>query len=545
MATTTMIPVGQALAEVEAVLAQVDPARRGVSAATRLEWVRLARRVKTKVDAMSAVLTAEAYSANAAQKAAGTPMTSWLAIGEPLSRREAAAVVGRAKFLAEHPRVGEAAAAGRLGEGQERSISKVLSTLKPQLDAEQQVAAERMLVDLAGHLDSDQLSEAAPRVLAEVAPSSADDRLEAILQRRAEAAHIQRSLRWYRNQGSLQFAGSLPTPEGELLVGLVNANVEAIRRTAIESRDPLAQTITPEQRRADALVALLHSNQRSGVNRGKPVNGRHPTTRSHPHIRGGAIVHPPVGNQQNAASAVGEALVGASNDRKAVIGASADGEAAAGVAVGAPAVVEAAVGASTVEAVAVGASTVGEAVAGASTRVLVTLDYHQLKAGAAGAGVIGPGELLSAGQLRRLCCQAELVPVVLGTESEVLDVGRAARLATPAIRTALIVRDKRCAFPGCDVRPESCEAHHIVPWWGHGPTALSNLVLLCPHHHGMIEPAKHATRDQWQVRLDAHELPEFIPPRRLDPQRKPVNNRTSTPRVPSTVPTRSPGDPPG
>ena len=67
------------------------------------------------------------------------------------------------------------------------------------------------------------------------------------------------------------------------------------------------------------------------------------------------------------------------------------------------------------------------------------------------------------------------MPAVLGTASEVLDVGRTARLVTSAIRTALIQRDGRCTFPGCDARPTVCEAHHVVPWWAGRVTALSNL----------------------------------------------------------------------
>ncbi len=73
------------------------------------------------------------------------------------------------------------------------------------------------------------------------------------------------------------------------------------------------------------------------------------------------------------------------------------------------------------------------------------------------------------------CCDAVLVPGVLGAASEMLDVGRTARLVTPAIGTTLFQRDGGCTFPGCDARPTVCEAHHVVPWWAGGATALSNL----------------------------------------------------------------------
>lgn len=162
---------------------------------------------------------------------------------------------------------------------------------------------------------------------------------------------------------------------------------------------------------------------------------------------------------------------------------------------------------------------------GAGTaKVIVTLDYAMLAADAAGAGLIRDGEKLSAWELRRLCCDAEIIPVVLGDNSEVLDVGRASRFVTPAIRTALVVRDGGCAFPGCDVPPDLCEAHHTRPWRLGGRTSLREMVLQCHSHHGMVEPARYATRDQWEVRIAEDGLPEFLPPRRLDPERRPLRH---------------------
>lgn len=371
-------------------------------------------------------------------RAAGTPMASWLGIQENLSRREAAGALNQAKSLAGHPMVGKAAAAGRVGTGQARAISRVLDSLAPQLDAGQQARAEQVMVDLAGHLDADQLSRSAGQVLAQVAPDDADETLERKLQRDTECAHRQRSLRFFPEGASVRFDGSLPRAEAEQWMTLLDTHGEAQRRTAIEARDPLAELVTPQQRRADALIGMIR---------------------------------------------------------------------AAGQAAPAPGV--------------------------GGARVIVKLDFEQLRAGASGAGVIGDGEQLSAGQLRRLCCDAELIPVVLGSASQVLDVGRAERLVTPAIRAALVQRDGGCVFPACRARPEVCDAHHIIPWYLGGPTALSNLVLLCHHHHGVVEPARFGSRDQWQVRIASDGLPEFLPPTRMDPQRRPVRQRkrAGPPRV--------------
>jgi hypothetical protein len=67
------------------------------------------------------------------------------------------------------------------------------------------------------------------------------------------------------------------------------------------------------------------------------------------------------------------------------------------------------------------------------------------------------GVPLSAGLARRLACDATIIPIVLGAASEPLDVGRATRLIPPAIRRALIARDRGCAFPGCRRPPRWCD----------------------------------------------------------------------------------------
>ena len=109
--------------------------------------------------------------------------------------------------------------------------------------------------------------------------------------------------------------------------------------------------------------------------------------------------------------------------------------------------------------------------------------------------------------VRRLACDADLIPVALGTRSEVLDVGRTHRLVTAPLWRALVCRDQHCAFPGCTRPPVMCHAHHITHWADRGETKLENLVLLCGQHHRVI----HHT--PWQVRINPDDgKPEFLPP---------------------------------
>lgn len=164
-------------------------------------------------------------------------------------------------------------------------------------------------------------------------------------------------------------------------------------------------------------------------------------------------------------------------------------------------------------------------VGGDRPRVVVVMRESDLELTAAAAGMLLTGEAASAGDLRRLCCDADLVPAVLGAASEVLDLGRAQRLVSSDLRQALSLRDGGCAFPGCSRADVGCEAHHIEPWERGGATSLDNLVLLCPHHHRLVEPrGRPQETDEWEVRMGNSRLPEFIPPARLDPARLPVTS---------------------
>ncbi|MBN9106325.1 MAG: DUF222 domain-containing protein [Propionibacteriaceae bacterium] len=166
-------------------------------------------------------------------------------------------------------------------------------------------------------------------------------------------------------------------------------------------------------------------------------------------------------------------------------------------------------------------------------RIVITLSHDKLTKHCAdaglGASLVRDGHPVAASVVRRLLCDADLLPVVLGSYSEPLDVGRSVRLVTPAIRAALELRDGGCIFPGCDAPPGRCEAHHVVPWWAGGVTALRNLVLVCPHHHGILEPSRDPNADRWKILFRADGIPMVVPPRRVDPAQRPrIHARLTT-----------------
>ncbi len=148
---------------------------------------------------------------------------------------------------------------------------------------------------------------------------------------------------------------------------------------------------------------------------------------------------------------------------------------------------------------------------------MVTAGYEQLAGLLSGGGSAVFNGPLSAKTVRRMACDAEIIPAILGSKGEVLDLGRSQRFFSRAIRRALLIRDKGCAFPGCTMPAFWTEAHHIVPWWAGGRTEVNNGVCLCGLHHDLIE------QGNWKINvLDG--IPWFTPPDYIDPDRRPLRN---------------------
>jgi hypothetical protein len=121
---------------------------------------------------------------------------------------------------------------------------------------------------------------------------------------------------------------------------------------------------------------------------------------------------------------------------------------------------------------------------GDATTIIITIGLAELRARLAAGTVIGHDvDRLSAAETRRLACNADLIPAVLGTNGEVLDLGRSSRLFTRAQRKALRIRDQRCRAEGCGAPVAWTEAHHKNPWAHGGPTDLTNGICLCSFHH--------------------------------------------------------------
>jgi uncharacterized protein DUF222 len=155
--------------------------------------------------------------------------------------------------------------------------------------------------------------------------------------------------------------------------------------------------------------------------------------------------------------------------------------------------------------------------AGERPTVVVTMPLATLQ-DQLGAALLGDAALIPPSMARRLACDCAIIPAVLGSAGEPLDVGRKTRTAPAALRRALVLRDRGCAFPGCTIPARWCDAHHVHHWADGGSTCLENMVLLCGTHHDLIH---HST---WTIQISGEGLPEFIPPPFIDREQRPRRN---------------------
>ncbi|GAA1112969.1 hypothetical protein GCM10009630_07640 [Kribbella jejuensis] len=176
---------------------------------------------------------------------------------------------------------------------------------------------------------------------------------------------------------------------------------------------------------------------------------------------------------------------------------------------------------------------------GAKANITVTIDLNDLKAATADAiGQTVYSNGLSAAAIRRLACDANIIPIVLGSRSEPLDVGRCERLVTKGMRRALNARDRGCVV--CGAPPVMCDAHHVIHWIDGGVTAVWNLALLCRRHHTDVHNGHwhititndqvHVARPSWADPPPRQAPPPDItsplssPPERSDVGRSPTSD---------------------
>jgi hypothetical protein len=137
-----------------------------------------------------------------------------------------------------------------------------------------------------------------------------------------------------------------------------------------------------------------------------------------------------------------------------------------------------------------------------------------------GQSVVEDGGRVPAETSQRLGCDASRVIMQHDAEGRIFEVGAKTRTIPPALRRALLHRDRSCRFPGCHGR--FCQAHHIRHWAQGGPTTLSNLVLLCRRHHRAVHEEGYQVDRQPDGELrfrqpDGRVVPDVPAPPRVPP----------------------------
>ncbi|MGP9725821.1 DUF222 domain-containing protein [Glutamicibacter sp. 287] len=149
--------------------------------------------------------------------------------------------------------------------------------------------------------------------------------------------------------------------------------------------------------------------------------------------------------------------------------------------------------------------------------VIVHMKFDDLRNLAGAQGRTAHGTDLPPGELRKLLCDAKIIPAVFGGRGELLDFGRAKRLVPPSLRKAVLARDRGCLVPGCTAPPERVEIHHIRSYAEGGDTSLENSGPGCDAHHMAFDLGiiKVIFKDG---------LPWVILPKHIDPEQKPRRN---------------------
>ncbi|WP_134118418.1 HNH endonuclease signature motif containing protein [Kribbella kalugense] len=389
--------------------------------------------------------------------------------GERLQREEAADGAGATED------VGTAAAEdGADGDGvggvrvlrtaQAGVIVSALERVRSRVPVEDLDVAEQQLVTLAGRLSPAELRTAAKQIC-DLLDSDGPEPDE-------NKAYERESLTLANAENGVKFRGYLANENAELLRSLTFTGARP-HKTATGDPDPRPR----DKRQADALTTALTIAAAATDAAFTP----RPTART---------PRPPAGTAPTGStptSTADDTTAPAASGAGATAGAAAE----AGSGTADPAcIADAPDPAATAATDATGGASapVGESRAGwvpgfgAKANITVTIDLNDLKAATADAtGTLMYGDQLSAAAIRRLACDAKIIPLVLGSNSQPLDVGRAERLVTRAMRRALNARDKGCVV--CGAPPIMCDAHHLRSWINGGPTAIWNLALLCRRHH--------------------------------------------------------------
>jgi hypothetical protein len=384
----------------------------------------------------------------------GIPEVELIAHGG-MTKREATDVLKRVLVIEEAPAVGEALAAGDLSAGHVDAISRAMKIAGDSRDAFLGLLPD--LVESASVMSvpefTVEVTKAAKGVVTDGGLSTFED------QRRSTYLKI-----WNDATGMVNVRGMFDPEIGAILQSRVNSQVETMFHSGDRDIPVVHHTHVDANdfRRAHALVALVaddHDDCTRPAGRGSAARGDSAGRDGMAASRGAS---------RTATSRTATSRTATSRSAPSRTGGSCRSD------------------------------------------VVVHIDLETLTNGLSASSThrTSFGADLPVETIRRIACDANIIPLVLNGAGMPLDIGRGQRLASAAQRRALEATHDTCAFDGCAVAFHACQIHHIEYWETGGPTDLDNMVPLCSrHHHAAHEGGWTLTLKPGSRQLDAQPPP--------------------------------------
>ncbi len=390
-------------------------------------------------------------------------------------RADASALVRLARDLdRRYPVLAEALEAGQVSPDQVAVCVAALRKLPKDLPGDQLAKAQRFLVEAAQSLAPDKLRAVGRKLWEVIDPEGAEAKEGKALEDEEELARAKAYFRSWRNgDGTTGFRGKLPDLQADMLIKAIQAFASPRRRS-----NPNIPTSQPDD------IRHPDTNPAGASGSGDPERA----------TAGGVAADGRGGREKGAAPGTGGVSPEQEPGNRPLVDADEDEdfeetespeERETGRVIPYPVKL----GHGLMDLIERIPADLLPSSGGVAAVVNITMRLDQLRSGL-GVATVDTGIEASASQVRRLACEAGLVPIVLGGESEILDVGREKRLHTKGQRRGMAVRDGKCVTEGCDRPAAWTEAHHPVTWEDGGETSLENGASVCPYHHRLWHSPK-------------------------------------------------------
>lgn len=148
---------------------------------------------------------------------------------------------------------------------------------------------------------------------------------------------------------------------------------------------------------------------------------------------------------------------------------------------------------------------------GAAPTLVVSVTAAEFASGVGRASIESADYDAPLATASHVACAGGVQRVLFDEHGAIVAIGTSARIFTAHQRRAIVLRDRECLIPGCHVRADWCEIHHVREHSRGGPTHTSNGVALCWHHHRTLDSGP------WRIRM-RDGCPEIRGPAWWDPQ---------------------------